>query len=235
MNEREWLAAEHPYGMIYHRSCRDDRKRRLLVCACARRVLSFAPSSLAFGDAIAVAERYADGLATAADLRAARRAVKKASAPLDGSLTEWAAHAARALFSTLEGAFMAYKMTIEYAQAAEAARRRPQWAEAHLREALAQCALARDVFVNPFRVPPSITPAVHAWNDGLVVKLATAIYEEQALPAGTLDAMRLGVLADALEEAGVTDPLVLGHLREPGAVHVRGCWVVDLLLDEGVT
>jgi hypothetical protein len=37
------------------------------------------------------------------------------------------------------------------------------------------------------------------------------------------------ILADALEEAGCTDAAILSHLRGPGP-HVRGCWVVDLLL-----
>jgi hypothetical protein len=45
-----------------------------------------------------------------------------------------------------------------------------------------------------------------------------------------LDVQRLAVLADALEEAGVTDEDVLGHLRQQGAVHVRGCFAVDLVL-----
>jgi hypothetical protein len=62
------------------------------------------------------------------------------------------------------------------------------------------------------------------------VRLATAIYEERSLPEGTLDGLRLGVLADALEEAGVRDQEILGHLRQQGAVHVRGCSVIDLLL-----
>jgi hypothetical protein len=40
------------------------------------------------------------------------------------------------------------------------------------------------------------------------------------------------VLADALEEAGVTDDAILAHLRGPAA-HVRGCFVVDWLLGRG--
>ncbi len=39
------------------------------------------------------------------------------------------------------------------------------------------------------------------------------------------------ILADALEEAGCDNAEVLTHCREPG-VHVRGCWVVDLVLDK---
>jgi hypothetical protein len=55
-----------------------------------------------------------------------------------------------------------------------------------------------------------------------VRKIAGAIYEERAFD-------RLPILADALEEAGCTDAEVLEHCRGPGP-HVRGCWVVDLLL-----
>jgi hypothetical protein len=71
---------------------------------------------------------------------------------------------------------------------------------------------------------------VRAWNDGLIVRMAEAIYEEErALPAGHLDRARLAVLADALTDAGCTDIDLLDHLRSPGP-HVRGCWAVDLLL-----
>jgi hypothetical protein len=36
------------------------------------------------------------------------------------------------------------------------------------------------------------------------------------------------ILADALEDAGCHDELILEHCRGKGP-HVRGCWVVDLL------
>jgi hypothetical protein len=37
------------------------------------------------------------------------------------------------------------------------------------------------------------------------------------------------ILADALQDAGCELPEVLDHCRGPGP-HVRGCWVVDLVL-----
>jgi hypothetical protein len=46
---------------------------------------------------------------------------------------------------------------------------------------------------------------------------------------GFLDPAALLVLSDAMEEAGCSDGALLGHLRGPGP-HVRGCWVLDLLL-----
>jgi hypothetical protein len=62
-----------------------------------------------------------------------------------------------------------------------------------------------------------------------LVALAQAAYDQRELPAGTLDPTRLAVLADALEEAGCDQADLLSHLRDPGP-HVRGCWVIDLLL-----
>jgi hypothetical protein len=79
----------------------------------------------------------------------------------------------------------------------------------------------REIFGNPFR-PVSVDPSWVAWNDGTVVKLAQAIYDDR-----TFD--HLPILADALEEAGCDNADILNHCRKPG-VHVRGCWVVDLIL-----
>ena len=89
-----------------------------------------------------------------------------------------------------------------------------------------QVHLLRDIF----GVSPQIDRAWLSMNGGTVKRLAEDAYEHRILPAGTLDADRLAVLADALEEAGCTDPDILGHLRQQGAVHVRGCFILDALL-----
>ncbi len=89
------------------------------------------------------------------------------------------------------------------------------------RERRAQCDLLRDLFGNPFR-PAVIEPTWLKWNDGCVIKLARAIYEERKY-------QDMKILADALEEAGCTNADILTHCRQTGE-HVRGCWVVDLLL-----
>src|SRR5262249_34126429 len=107
---------------------------------------------------------------------------------------------------------------------------RDAYLEAEAHEAAEQAALMRDLFGNPFRAMPTINPAWLAWNDGTVVRLARSAYEERTLPEGTLDASRLAVLADALGEAGANAGL-LDHLRGPGP-HVRGCWVIDLVLNK---
>jgi len=38
------------------------------------------------------------------------------------------------------------------------------------------------------------------------------------------------ILADALQDAGCAEPAILDHCRDTKQVHVRGCWVVDLVL-----
>jgi hypothetical protein len=88
-------------------------------------------------------------------------------------------------------------------------------------EAAREADLVRELFGNPWHTGP-VDPAWRAWNGHTVPKLAQAIYETRAFE-------RLPILADALEEAGCTDAAILGHCRGPGP-HVRGCWVLDLLL-----
>jgi hypothetical protein len=87
-------------------------------------------------------------------------------------------------------------------------------------ERWAQCALLLDIFGNPFR-PVTLDPA---WQTPDVVTLAGHIYHDRAFA-------ELPELARALESAGCADPTVLAHCREAGP-HVRGCFVVDLVLSK---
>ena len=84
-----------------------------------------------------------------------------------------------------------------------------------------QAALLRRIIGCPFR-SVSLDPAWLTWHDGLLVWMAQRIYDSR----GFSD---MPVLADMLEEAGCTDKDILSHCRS-GGEHVRGCWVVDLLL-----
>jgi hypothetical protein len=104
------------------------------------------------------------------------------------------------------------------------------WTATHRAEGRVQCHLLRDIFGNLFRAQPGIDPGWLTWNSGTVKRLAEAIYEQREMPSGHLDNALLGVLADALEEVGCRDGDILTHCRERGSVHVRGCFVVDLLL-----
>lgn len=99
------------------------------------------------------------------------------------------------------------------------------WKAARSRERKAQKVLLNDIFGNPFRPIPPFNPAWLAWNDGLIAKLAHAIYNERAFD-------RMPILADALEEAGCEHANILSHCRKKGS-HVRGCWLIDSILGKG--
>jgi hypothetical protein len=89
------------------------------------------------------------------------------------------------------------------------------------KECQRQLRVFRCVIGNPFR-PAQFDCAWLAWNGGTIPKIAQAIYDDRAFD-------RMPILADALEEAGCTNADMLDHCRS-GGEHVRGCWVVDLLL-----
>ncbi|HEY1192447.1 MAG TPA: hypothetical protein VGE74_32790 [Gemmata sp.] len=88
-------------------------------------------------------------------------------------------------------------------------------------EELAQTELLRDIFGNPFR-PVTFLPE---WRTGTAVALALQVYESRDFSA-------MPILADALQDAGCDSADILDHCRGPGP-HVRGCWVVDLVLGKG--
>jgi hypothetical protein len=183
---------------------RSSRKLRLFAAACCRRFWSRLPA--AARKAVEAAERFADRSLSRKALDAARRKVPTAYAGAEGEIAQnVAAYAAfPAAQAAAYGACEASYLLDDKAGRA--------W----------QCALLREIF------PPAdvvVCPAWIAANDGAVGKIARAAYDQGAFDL-------LPVLADALEEGGYDEPRVLAHCRGPGP-HVRGCWVVDALLDQG--
>lgn len=221
MTEQDWLTTIEPYDLTHHKACRNDRKRRLLACAIARYVLPLIPDER-YEPAIELAERFADGVATDLEVRAGRRTLKKVWDQRD--FNESGNHATGAIVATLNKEAVLAVHGWEAAAAAHASLTRPNWDRGRDAAKTNICALARDVFGNPFR-PVTLEPA---WLTANVLAIAQAAYEERQLPSGTLDSTSLAVLADALEEAGCDNADVLAHCRQPGT-HVRGCWVVDLV------
>jgi hypothetical protein len=224
--EAEWLAATDPKPMLqFLRGKASDRKLRLFAAACARQVWHLM-DDLRPQAAVEVAERYAEGGATAKELATAGEAAYEPVMPMveDIGLLPDAPNAAA----------IAAAQAACFKRAARAARNAARQAAAGTTAKVrqARAALFRDVFANPFRPAPSVEPAWLVWNGGIVRKLADTAYEERRLPSGTLEPARLAVLTDALEDAGCADAELLGHLRGPGP-HVRGCWAVDLLLGKG--
>jgi hypothetical protein len=214
MTEAEWLACTSPRQMLGRLGDRaSNRKLRLFACACCRRLSSYLPEESI--PPVAVAERFADGLATEEERQTAEEDALAACALYEdnpATVVAWdacmaipaAADAAEATATTITSRIDEYG-----------------YFEAYDYEIAVVCALLRDLVGNPFR-PVAADPRWLSWKDETVVKLAQAVYDEWAFD-------RLPILADALEDAGCTNEDILNHCRQPGE-HARGCWVVDLLL-----
>jgi hypothetical protein len=238
MTEAEWLACTDPTPMLGFLGGRaSPRKLRLFAAACCRRVWHLLTDDRN-RRAIDVAERYADGLVPKKALKAARRKtfqVRAERPPIIGQDYRWgAAFAEEATDGLTLGPHesaqdTAYHAAIALAYGATPGRERDErFQVSHNAERLVQARLLHEIFSDPFRTV-ALNPT---WRTPTVTALATAAYDNRILPTGTLDPDRLAILADALEEAGCTDEQVLSHLRGPSGPHVRGCWVLDLLLDK---
>ena len=115
-----------------------------------------------------------------------------------------------ARFYNSEELLAASRQRMENAQAA--------FLERQATEQAGQSSLLRCIFGNPFR-PTTVNPL---WLTPVVVSVAQTIYDNRSFDQ-MLD------LANTLEQAGCTDQCILYHCWQQGE-HVRGCWVVDLLL-----
>jgi hypothetical protein len=259
MTEAEWLACNDPQRMLEPLGSRaSTRKLWMFACASLRRVWHLLLRQIEdWQPLVELVERYADRQASKRHFRAWSKTLRHPSA--ETHLEEWRDpfHGARGVASYAADrlAESAFRLQGGAAPAAEEVRAAATDAakyaavaagkqvllqrgedlpmeeenrvedESILAEGKAQAALLRCLFGNPFR-PLTLDPA---WRTPTICSLAQAGYEQRQLPSGHLDPARLTVLADALEEAGCTDPATLGHLRGPGS-HARGCWVLDLLL-----
>ena len=204
MTEAEWLACDDPFTMVDFVWRRvTDRKFRLFTCACAARYLRFF-NDPATASSAALLERHADGLIPEAEQL-------QPNTFLHHNLVNemWGR-------SAYDSAARATSLML-----GDIGHRRGRGSErdtAIAQESAAQSQLVRDLLGNPFR---RVSFDV-SWRTEAVVALARGMYE-------TRDFAPMPVLADALDDAGCTDLDILAHCRGPGP-HVRGCWVVDLVL-----
>jgi hypothetical protein len=221
MTEDEWLQNTDPAAMLafLRASGRtSERKLRLFAAASFRRLIALLPDSRQ-RRGIELLEQLAEGSITRDEARAMIADVRRAIPPDD-----WVA-GMPPTDSPHYIALMLYREFCSSSIAAHAVHAAAGLADS-ASERIEQVRLIGCIFGNAFR-PATLDRAWLHWNDGTVGRLAQVAYEERELPSGHLDPARLGVLADALEEAGAdADPV--GHLREPGP-HVRGCRVLDLL------
>ena len=211
MTEAEWLTGNDPLKMLeFLRGTASDRKLRLFLIACCRACWHLGKSHQVSRQAVEMAERYTEGKTNEMEIRDLSRAAWKVRAPAGGEYA-FIYLAARTLDSELKRGWGIADDT-----ALESIAR-----HAGTLPGAAQCHLLHDIFDSlPFHTD-SLNPACLAWND-TITKLAQAIYDECRFAD-------LPLLADALEETGCTNADILGHCRE-ARQHVRGCWVVDLVL-----
>jgi hypothetical protein len=218
MTEAEWLAGKDFYPMLKFMDSKIGlRKGRLLACACCRRLEGHLRDERS-REAITVAEQYADGLATKTALRRGRQAVRAAQeeTPRDGKHeVQWNAYGAVAQAAT-------EKDFLKAIDEAWIVARSPATGIRVAREPF-PANLLREIIGNPFRLA-RIDPIWLTWNDATVRGIAQAIYDERGFD-------RMPILADALTDAGCDCADILAHCRQPGE-HVRGCWVVDLILSK---
>ena len=226
MTEEEWLSCTDPSPMLHFlRGNTSERKLRLIAIAYGRRVVEWMPDERSL-QALDVSEQFADGLVGRKVLAAARREAYQATRStealrgIDRSYYPATPDAGHVALSAASDANKddASEIVINTAVRARGLFWNHYGGIADYDEMAVQTLILRDVFRNPYR-PVAIEPI---WLTSTVVALASVIYQEKAFD-------RMPILADALEEAGCDNAEILNHCREPGE-HVRGCWVVDLLL-----
>ncbi len=159
MTEKQWLACTDPNAMLSYldrvthwpwrlfqvrRPTVSSQKLRLFACACCRCHLPD-QGKPQFHQAVGIAERFADGLATAEQVRLANRLVIRPTGPLSEKIGDaWSA------------ARDAMKQSVLHRSGD-----RPDWEAIRTileQERESACLLLRDIFGNPFHPQPAIDP-----------------------------------------------------------------------------
>jgi hypothetical protein len=247
MDEADWLTATDADKMLKQlpklKRPLSPRKLRLFCVGCARQIFDVMEEMCR--RAVELAEKYADGEASLDEMTAARnvgmrrnrsrfdifgviRAQKNPEGMRDYNFAKWSWEATEATTrpakpvpgKVIQGVKMLLmilgKESLSAPPGAVAVSMRDLMRG--LTDSPTLSAILRDVAGNPFR-PAVLEPA---WQTANAVALAQTIYQQRAFD-------RLPILADALEEAGCTQTAMLEHCRTSGP-HVRGCWVLDLVL-----
>ena len=246
MGAWDWVTSNHPRVMLtFLRGHVSERKRRLFACACCHMVRHLIVDERSW-HAVQLAERHADGLATAAELDAAaeiangiwldmadrvRKRAGEAAFQCAMALPEelwqldwtWAAAALAIEGHALETSSTltpdeTQRMLDSWEEAWGGSGEPMGWTEPDPSAEMAN--VLRCIFGNPFRPRRSIRVARHGRRAG----------------AGDLRRPRVRPAADPGGRAagrGLRQRRPPHHCRDAGP-HARGCWVVDLVLGVGV-
>jgi hypothetical protein len=242
MKEKHWERETNPVPMLErlfplhseNSGMPQGRKSRLYYVACARRVWARLP--WACRELVEIAEDLADR-------RRDDRRLRELVAEVAEDLVNTCGSDPEVVAETLEEAEQQLRMvrfpeetiTLKHvdpksvsdgwdgiAQLIYAAYARDTCWHRWVPAALHSADLLREVWGNPFGPHPRLwfRPA---WQTSTAVELARQMYEGR-------DFSLLPILCDALQDAGCDNPAVVAHCHDSRAAHVRGCWVVDLVL-----
>jgi hypothetical protein len=243
LNEAEWLAAPHLIWMVSYllNEQRDrpgeNRRHILFGCACCRSAWDMIQSDAA-RRLVELAEDYADGKLSEAEFKAGANPALFADLQPHyrglGGPGQLSARAIHAIGGVIELALDNYRMSHGAYTVAQETSRDPQkdfFPTPHrpmspkggcvppdFEQIQDKVQLLRDIFGNPFR-PVAFD---RDWRTSTALALARQMYETREFSA-------MPILADALQDAGCDNDEILNHCRDLGP-HVRGCWVVDLVL-----
>jgi hypothetical protein len=241
MTEADWFSCSDPQLMLafLHERGASERKRRLFACACCRDVwdliVAMEEARIGYGcRAVLSAERCADGLAPPYEVNLGFAdligMIDSGSSPasqlLQGALpalagaperaaADAARHCARARYQDVKGRAMRRRGEWDTASSETLAEARDASAAAMAH----QCDLLRCIMGTPF----GQQTFDQSWRTETAVALARQQYESR-------DFLLMPIMGDALADAGCPDGDVLEHCRGPNN-HVRGCHVVDLVLN----
>jgi hypothetical protein len=221
MNREEWASYSDPNPMLDFLQFRaSERKSRLFACACLRDIWHLLTDNQS-RDFVDVVERYADGAKTEVAVTTHWKGIDRSlvTNELYAALGELA-FLPRDLhpyvdppFWNMSKARVISKAVIGLAGEEEKEKRR-------------QCDLLRCQFQFQqgflFAFSPPVSPAVLAWHNETIPRMAQEIYESRAFD-------RLPLLAKALEESGCDNEELVYHCRTSDP-HICGCWALDVVL-----
>jgi len=226
--EKSWRF-RMPSGIVARRS-------RLFACSTTRQVWELLTTDAR--SAVLTSERYAYGRATTTDLLARTVSLRNRGITSNQIALE-SAQAASGLNNDeqqdfpdseehrpLEAARSAARAiaTRDVGPAPPGRPTTPEWHAAWTAAFNAARALQADYLRDIFP-PPGYTPnRDQAWITSTAIALSRQMDE-------TGDFSTVPILADALQDAGCEDQTILNCCRMPSHTHVRGNWVVDLILD----
>jgi len=218
MTEAEWLRSADLAAMLSFLGDKaSHRKFRLFACACVRRSWHLLTDERS-RQAVAIAEQFADGLASKAQLDEAASQAKAAAQARGRDLTVQVLPGSGAQRAKAQAAadvrVVAVNACWAAAWTAVGVGKVAAWAAAKNSERAGQPDLLREIAGNPFHplVLPDCTPALRILA---AEAYAVAPANDQALQQKLTEDGH-GKLAE--------------HFAAPDQPHPKGCWVVDLVL-----